>query len=158
MPDLRSALLRPLAATLAIACLGLGVRAAGVAQLPPAAPGYDFDRDIKPILEANCVRCHGETKQKSSFRLDTRAGLLTGGEENAKVIVEGHSDNRGDDKALKKDSQDRAEAITKWLIAHGVDKKRVTAVGIGPDRPIESNETEEGRAINKRVELYLERE
>jgi hypothetical protein len=75
-----------------------------------------------------------------------------------RLRVEGHSDNRGDDKALKKESQDRAEAITKWLVAHGVDKKRVTAVGIGADRPIESNDTDEGRAINKRVELHLERE
>ena len=38
------------------------------------------------------MRCHGETRQKSSFRLDTREGLLKGGEENEKVIVEGHSD------------------------------------------------------------------
>jgi OmpA-OmpF porin, OOP family len=75
-----------------------------------------------------------------------------------RLRVEGHSDNRGDDKDLVKESQARAEAITKWLIAHGVDKKRVAAVGIGPARPIESNETDEGRAINKRVELYLERE
>ncbi len=92
MPDFRSVLLRPLAGVLATACLAFGVRAAGVGQLPPAAPSYDFDKDIKPILEANCVRCHGETRQKSDFRLDTRAGLLRGGEENEKVIVEGHSD------------------------------------------------------------------
>jgi OmpA-OmpF porin, OOP family len=75
-----------------------------------------------------------------------------------RLRVEGHSDNRGDDKALKKESQDRAEAVTKWLTAHGVDKKRVIAVGIGSERPIESNDTDEGRAINRRIELYLERE
>ena len=92
MPDLRSVLLRPLAAVLATACLAFAAGAADVSQLPPAAPSYDFDKDIKPILEANCVRCHGEARQKSDFRLDTRAGLLRGGEENDKVIVEGHSD------------------------------------------------------------------
>ena len=92
MPDLRSVLLRPLAAVLATACLAFAAGAADVGQLPPAAPSYDFDKDIKPILEANCVRCHGEARQKSDFRLDTRAGLLRGGEENDKVIVEGHSD------------------------------------------------------------------
>ena len=75
-----------------------------------------------------------------------------------RLRVEGHSDNRGDDKAQKKESQERAEAVTKWLIAHGVDKKRFGAVGIGADRPIESNDTDEGRAINRRIELYLERE
>ncbi len=92
MPDLRSARLRPLAAVLATVCIAFGVRAAGVGQLPPAAPSYDFDKDIKPLLESTCVRCHGETRQKSSFRLDTHAGLLKGGEENEHVIVEGHSD------------------------------------------------------------------
>ena len=92
MPALRPAFVRPLAAVLATACLGFGAGAAGVGQLPPAAPAYDFDKDIKPILESTCVRCHGETRQKSSFRLDTRAGLLKGGEENEQVIVEGHSD------------------------------------------------------------------
>ena len=61
-------------------------------KLPPAAPSYDFDRDIKPILEASCVRCHGEAKRKSDFRLDTRDGLLQGGKQHDKVVVEGHSD------------------------------------------------------------------
>ena len=68
---------------LATACVALRLlHAADVSQLPPAAPAYDFDKDIKPLLESTCVRCHGETRQKSSFRLDTRAGLLKGGEEN----------------------------------------------------------------------------
>src|SRR6185436_16037474 len=85
MPDFRPALVRPVAAVLATACLAIvGVRAADVTKpaatkLPPAAASYDFDRDIKPILETNCVR------------LDTRKGLIEGGEENGKVIVEGHS-------------------------------------------------------------------
>jgi hypothetical protein len=92
VPDLRSALPRPVAAVLVTACLAFGVRVAGVGQLPPAAPSYDFDTDIKPILEANCVRCHGEKRQKSDFRLDTRAGLVRGGEENEKVFIAGHSD------------------------------------------------------------------
>ncbi|MEO5820665.1 MAG: PSD1 and planctomycete cytochrome C domain-containing protein [Vicinamibacteraceae bacterium] len=93
MPDLRSLLSRPLAAVLATACVAFVAGAAApVGQLPPAAPSYDFEKDIKPILEGTCVRCHGEARQKSDFRLDTRAGLLRGGEENGKVIVEGHSD------------------------------------------------------------------
>ena len=92
MPDPHSALVRPVAAVLALVGLALvGLRAADVKKLPPAAASYDFDKDIKPLLESTCVRCHGETRQKSSFRLDTREGLIAGGEENGKVIVEGRS-------------------------------------------------------------------
>jgi len=97
MPDPHSALARPVAAVLATACLAFGVRAADVpkpaaAKLPPAAASFDFNRDIKPLLESTCVRCHGETRQKSSFRLDSREWLLKGGEEHDRVIVEGHSE------------------------------------------------------------------
>jgi cytochrome c553 len=46
--------------------------------VPAAAP--DFARDVRPILAASCVRCHGAAKQKGRLRLDTRDGLLTGGE------------------------------------------------------------------------------
>ncbi|MFK7909155.1 MAG: PSD1 and planctomycete cytochrome C domain-containing protein [Akkermansiaceae bacterium] len=49
------------------------------------AQAPDFVRQVQPILEENCVRCHGENKQKGELRLDTRAGLLEGGE-NADAI------------------------------------------------------------------------
>lgn len=75
-----------------------------------------------------------------------------------RLRIEGHTDNRGDPKANKKASQERADAIAKWLTSHGVDKKRVVAVGVGSERPIEANDTEEGRAINRRVELHIERQ
>lgn len=74
----------------------------------------------------------------------------------AKVRVESHTDNRGKAAVNKRISIGRAEAIVAWLAAHGVDKKRLSAVGHGGDRPIESNETEEGRAVNRRVELHVE--
>jgi hypothetical protein len=44
-----------------------------------AAEPVDFDRDIKPILEANCCRCHGPKEQESGLRLDSGAGLAAGG-------------------------------------------------------------------------------
>jgi Planctomycete cytochrome C len=51
-----------------------------------------FDRDVRPILEQNCFRCHGPEKPKSDFRLDLRAEALKGGEDNTNDIVPGHSD------------------------------------------------------------------
>ena len=56
----------------------------------PAAPAADFETQIKPLLERNCLRCHGAEKQKSDFRIDSRDGLLRGGE-NGKAIIEGKS-------------------------------------------------------------------
>lgn len=50
-----------------------------------AAAAPDFVQHVQPILEENCIRCHGENKQKGELRLDTRAGMLDGGE-NAEAI------------------------------------------------------------------------
>ena len=76
--------------------LGLfaGLPAAGLAaeisesQLPPpAAVQVDFARDIKPILQASCLRCHGPERPKNGFRLDNRAGALKGGENGVDIVV-----------------------------------------------------------------------
>lgn len=56
-----------------------------------AAPAVDFARDIQPIFEANCVKCHGPEKQKADYRLDVKSIALTGGENHAPNIVPGKS-------------------------------------------------------------------
>lgn len=62
-----------------------------VRALPsPAARRVDFRRDIQPIFEASCVKCHGRGKEKGDFRLDTRESFLKGGE-SGPVIVPGQS-------------------------------------------------------------------
>jgi len=58
-----------------------------ISKLPPAAATQvDFARDIKPILEANCLRCHGPEKPKSGFRLDNRQAALKGGEQGVDIL------------------------------------------------------------------------
>ncbi len=58
-----------------------------VSNLPPAAKvRIDFARDIKPILEANCLRCHGPEKPKSEFRLDNLQGALKGGDDGVAIV------------------------------------------------------------------------
>jgi mono/diheme cytochrome c family protein len=74
---------------------GLELGSAGAevdeSKLPPAAPAQiDFARDVKPILEANCLRCHGPERPKNGFRLDNRAAALKGGD-NGVDILPGHS-------------------------------------------------------------------
>jgi hypothetical protein len=62
-----------------------------VALPPPAAVQIVFDRDIQPILQTSCLRCHGGEKPKSHFRLEDRAAALAGGDENTNDIVPGDS-------------------------------------------------------------------
>ena len=55
-------------------------------KLPPAATNkVDFVRDIKPIFDNTCLRCHGPQKPKSGFRLDTRAAALKGGDDGVDI-------------------------------------------------------------------------
>src|SRR5919109_4196168 len=61
-------------------------------KLPPSAAGpVNYDRDIKPIFEQACFRCHGPEKPRSGFRLDNRASALEGGDNNTNNIVPGKS-------------------------------------------------------------------
>jgi hypothetical protein len=53
---------------------------------PPAAVQIDFARDIKPILETSCLRCHGPEKPKSKFRLDSRKAALKGGDVGVDIL------------------------------------------------------------------------
>jgi len=70
-----------------------------------------------------------------------------------KVKLEGHTDNVGNAADNKKLSDDRANAVLAAIVEKGIDKLRLTAEGFGFERPIANNNTEEGRARNRRVEL-----
>jgi hypothetical protein len=73
-------------------CLSLSAAEIDSAKLPPPAnQQIDFDRDIKPILDASCLRCHGPEKPKSHFRLDNRESALKGGNNNTNDIIPGES-------------------------------------------------------------------
>jgi outer membrane protein OmpA-like peptidoglycan-associated protein len=73
------------------------------------------------------------------------------------VQLEGHTDNTGDADANKRLSQARAEAVKEALTRSGIDASRVTTVGYGQERPIASNDTEAGKAKNRRLELAVVR-
>ena len=54
-------------------------------------------------------------------------------------------------------SQKRAQAVLDFLISQGIDSSRLKAVGLGETRPIDSNRSAEGRAMNRRVEFHVEK-
>ena len=75
--------------------------------------------------------------------------------EGKKLRIEGYTDDRGDPFASRSSSAARARAVAKWLVEHGIDRARISSEGFGQDRPIATNETEAGRAENRRLELHL---
>jgi outer membrane protein OmpA-like peptidoglycan-associated protein len=70
-----------------------------------------------------------------------------------RVQVTGHTDNTGSLALNRRLSRARADAVRTYLISRGVAEDRLTARGFGPDQPVASNRTAEGRAQNRRVEL-----
>ena len=70
-----------------------------------------------------------------------------------KLEVSGHTDSRGDDAYNKDLSERRAISVRRYLVDHGVLADNLTAKGYGEERPIASNDTKEGMAQNRRVEL-----
>lgn len=76
----------------------------------------------------------------------------------ASVLIEGHTDNSGDEESNKMLSEERAESVKRWLVEHvGIEESRLKTKGWGPNKPLASNDTAEGRRINRRVEIIIER-
>jgi outer membrane protein OmpA-like peptidoglycan-associated protein len=72
------------------------------------------------------------------------------------VVIEGHTDSTGSDDLNEYLSQERAEAVRAYFVANGtLPNKRIVAVGYGSKRPLASNKTPEGRAINRRIDLMI---
>lgn len=72
-----------------------------------------------------------------------------------KIELSGHTDNRGIPGQNLKLSQARVEKVKSYLVSKGIDKKRITGKGYGGNRPIASNDTEETRLLNRRVEFTI---
>ena len=74
-----------------------------------------------------------------------------------KIVIEGYSDNVGDENVNRKLSEKRAKNVRQVLIdKFGINGSRMTAVGYGEENPLASNDTEEGRQQNRRVEVTVE--
>ncbi|MCD6499065.1 MAG: OmpA family protein [Deltaproteobacteria bacterium] len=72
-----------------------------------------------------------------------------------RVRIEGHTDSRGSSRYNRRLSRRRARSVRRYLIGKGVDPGRLTAVGYGEDRPIDTNRTAAGRERNRRVEFHI---
>jgi outer membrane protein OmpA-like peptidoglycan-associated protein len=72
-----------------------------------------------------------------------------------RVVILGHTDALADDSYNVTLSRARAQAVATWLGAHGVEPARLTADGLGESRPVDTNDTDAGRARNRRVEFVI---
>lgn len=76
--------------------------------------------------------------------------------QDAKLLVEGHTDSRGSEQTNLMLSKARADAVGSYLISRGIPSERVSTQGIGPSRPVADNASPEGRANNRRVEIIVQ--
>ncbi len=71
------------------------------------------------------------------------------------LVIDGHTDSTGSRSYNLRLSEQRADTVGRYLISRGVSPARVATYGYGPDYPVAGNDTAEGRAMNRRVELTL---
>ena len=90
----------------------------------------------------------------STVIIDSVASILSNAP-GLRVEVHGHTDSDGDDVRNEVLSQERADAVILALAQRGVDQSRLTGVGFGESKPLQPNITEEGRAVNRRIEFLV---
>jgi outer membrane protein OmpA-like peptidoglycan-associated protein len=93
---------------------------------------------------------------ESDLILGAIVAILNEHPEITRVRIEGHTDDRGTDAYNMKLSDRRAASVVKWLVKHGVAKERLASKGFGRSRPLDTNKTDEARALNRRVELHIQ--
>ena len=130
----------------------------------PASPKPEKNGCPLVVLRGEKIEIHEQVQFKtgSSEILGASDELLTKvaavfkeHAEITKVLVEGHTDNQGVAANNQKLSDARAASVRTWLTKHGVDGARLASKGFGQDKPIATNDTEEGRAKNRRVEFKI---
>ena len=107
-----------------------------------------FDSGI--LFDFNKSTLKPEAKQS----LDKFAAEMTDMSD-TNINVYGHTDNVGTEAANKKVSDQRANAVAKYLTQKGIAKEHIVAEGLSYDFPVADNSTAEGRAQNRRVEIYI---
>jgi len=73
------------------------------------------------------------------------------------ILLEGHTDSQGNASTNKRLSEERASAVREYIIANmGISREQVTSVGYGSEKPVASNRTAEGRALNRRIDIVID--
>ncbi|HLT44223.1 MAG TPA: OmpA family protein [Luteimonas sp.] len=122
------------------------------ALLPADALKRQLDADGRVAIQVNFAVDKAEILPDSQPQINQVLALLEQ-DPSLQLSVEGHTDNTGGAEYNRSLSQARAASVVAALTAHGIEASRLSSAGYGPDRPLAGNDSEEGRARNRRVEL-----
>lgn len=129
---------------------------AALAALPADAPAAALLAALN-LAVVNFATGSSDIPSSAQPLLDAAARALAAQPADMRIVVNGHTDNRGLPEANLALSVQRAEAVRAALVARGVPAERLTAVGHGDRQPVASNATDEGRFRNRRIEFVLPR-
>ncbi|MGM0613216.1 MAG: OmpA family protein [Bacteroidota bacterium] len=123
---------------------------------------YKKDIPLKPIEVGETVVLNNiffeydkyELLPSSKVELDRLVNLLDNNPE-MNIRIQGHTDSQGDEAYNEELSENRAKAVYDYLVKHGISEDRLSYKGFGESRPIADNDTEEGRAQNRRTEFEV---
>jgi outer membrane protein OmpA-like peptidoglycan-associated protein len=139
------------------------------ADVPP--PSYDYESDAgvsEPIPEVPRVE-HLRFSMRSDMLFERGQATITSGgmrtldevaqalndTQDTMVIVTGYASSEGAEDANLRLSENRANSVKNYLISRRIDPSRIRAIGLGESNPIGDNNTESGRAMNRRVEIEV---
>lgn len=115
---------------------------------PPPPPAPEPLKLPAPVtFSTGTASLTGDSEVALNHVLD----YLTKSPDVAVMRIEGHTNNVGARGSNMKLSEERAQAVAKWLVGHGIDCKRVLPLGFGDTDPVADNANEEGRAQNRRT-------
>ena len=114
--------------------------------------------ELTGILEGSATFASGSTRLSAeATELLDEAVVVLVANPSARLTIEGHTDDVGRDSVNLELSQARAEAVVAYLVAAGVGEERLVAIGFGETAPIADNDTDTGRAANRRI-VFVVRE
>jgi outer membrane protein OmpA-like peptidoglycan-associated protein len=143
---------------------GVSVDANGCPLAAPVAPTPVIEEVVvvkEEVIVINDVYFKFDSAQLTAAdkqKLDVISTRLKREAPSAQLRVSGHTDSVGSDKYNKTLSQKRAMSVTNYLVSSGIPRSSfIAVVGEGKSRPVADNKTAEGRALNRRVEIKINR-
>jgi len=129
-------------------------------EIGEALPGAEVERvgeGIKVTLNESTVNFEfdsAELTTKAKNNLDKLIPVFSTNPD-TDINIYGHTDSKGSGEYNLKLSERRANSVVSYLVRNGISRSRLSAMGLGKDEPIASNDTAEGRAKNRRVEFAI---